>query len=378
MRTESIALQPGVACADSALRYMRGHRGLALVLLCLVAAACTGRTRDRASGQAVALQGKGDATRDDPCSLLDVSDVAAAIGPLAGPPYRGDPNPDPSSDVCRYETNDYRRIQLSVDWTGGAMAMKMVALGRRLGDKALQAETQTGIVLKAGDTLRGDWDQIALSPASCCSLDALRGDADVQLDWTGTRLTIAAAGALLNSAIRRLNHRLAIDGTAGEAAAKQRWAAMAQDSALDACGLVSQQDAEAIIGTPLSVPPDHGSAQEGPRRTSCYYRTPMPNAPNAAFVYEIDLKEWSDAHAKFAEDEFVINGAVGGIRRQWSGGDSTTPAEAPEPPGPWDEIGSSVSGGYQAVKGPLLLAVSTNGDHTRARALLAKAVSALQ
>ncbi|HEX5409499.1 MAG TPA: hypothetical protein VFW89_07010 [Gemmatimonadaceae bacterium] len=68
--------------------------------------------------------------------------------------------------------------------------MKMVNFGRNLTDKALRAETQTGVVAKAGDPLHGNRDQLAMSPASCCSFDALKGDSHVQLDWEGTKLTV--------------------------------------------------------------------------------------------------------------------------------------------------------------------------------------------
>ena len=364
---------------------MRTREAVALGLVCVVAAACSGNIRDRiAKERAESAAAGGGSAGGDPCTLLDSSEVAAAIGPLAGPPYRGGLVPDPSSDMCEYDTKDYRRLQVTVDWSGGKMAMKFVGMGRNLTDKASQAETQTGTVLKSGDTLRGAWDAVAQTPMSCCSLDALRGDQHVQLDWTGTRLTIAAAAMLLDTAIVRLAHPLKVDGTAGIAAAKQRWAEQAKDSTLDACSLVSQKDAEAIIGAPLSGPPDHGTAQTGMSQASCYYRTPMPkafaNAPDMSIIYEIDVKEWRDAHAKFAEDQYIIGGVMGGMRKQMAGvtGDTSAPTPPPEPPGPWDEIGAAVNMGDEAVKGHIMLVASTIGDHTKERALLAKAISALK
>ena len=354
-------------------------------LLCLAAtivlmaglSACTSHSGDSSSGQTTESQDSGAVSSNgDPCTLLSASEVATAIGPLAGAPYRGNPVPDESSDVCRYDTQDNRRLLVSVDWTGGKLVMKMMAFSRALTDRALQAETKIGTVLKSGDTLRGSWDQVAATPAACCSLDALKGDQHVQLDWAGTRLTVAAAGALLDSAIVRLNHPLSVDGTAGIASATQRLATLAQDSALDACSLVSQSAASAIIGVALSGPPDHGDPGSTATQTSCYYRAPMPNTPNLPLVYQIDVKAWNDAHAEFAEDQSLIHGAITGLRRQLTG-DSAAPAQPADPPGPWDEIGPSDNGGYEAVKGPLLLLGSTTGDPARLRTLLAAAVTAL-
>lgn len=370
---------------------MRTRTAVALGLAWLFVAACTSSMKDRiakaraeADSASASSGNEASSGEGDPCTLLDTAEVAEAIGPLAGPPYRGGPIPDASSNTCEYDTRDYRRLRVSVDWTGGKLAMKMMAFGRKLTDKASQAEIATGVVLKTGDTLRGSWDAVAQTPMQCCSLDALHGDEHVEIDWAGTRLTFAAAGALLDTAVKRLDHPLKVDGTAGIPAAKQRWADMAKDSALDACSLVSQKDAEAILGAPLSSPPDHGTAQTGMGRGTCYYRTAMPsripNSPPLSIIYEIDVKEWNDAHAAFAEDQYIIGGTLGGMRRQIAsatGGDTAAPKPTPQPPGPWDEIGSAVNMGDEAVKGHFMLVASTIGDHTKERALLAKAIGAL-
>ena len=357
--------------------YMR--RVSAVVLMCFVATACTKELRKHLNEKVAQNQTRGD-TDGNPCSLLDSAEVAAAVGPLAGPPYRGGPIPDASGETCRYDSQDYRRIRVNVDWSGGAMAMKMASFGRNLSDKALRTETQTGVVAKAGDSLHGNWDQIAMTAASCCSFEALKGDRHVQLDWEGTKLTLQQAAALLTMAINRLDHPLMISDTVGLTAARKRWAAMAQDSALDACSLVSQAEAEAIIGAPLSSPPDHGTAPGGVSPQMCFYRTPIPGMPDRNYEYSIEVHDWNSGHEQFASDQFVINGATNGMRRQLAGvtgaADSLVPAA--EPPGPWDDLGSSVTGGYEAVKGPILLIGAAMGDHDKLRALLAKAVSNLK
>jgi hypothetical protein len=160
-------------------------------------------------------QPSGPERTGDPCSVIDPAEVAAAIGPLAGPPYRGTYKPIPGNGSCRYDTKDGRRLLLEVDWSGGPMAMKMIHFGRSLTDQAMKGETKVGkTILATGDTVTGDWDEVAAMPMNCCILAALRGDQMVQMDWTGTRLTTSAAAALLNKALSRLDHPLAIDGNA--------------------------------------------------------------------------------------------------------------------------------------------------------------------
>jgi hypothetical protein len=360
---------------------MMRTRLVVLLLACAAAAACSRKEKapqfSPGNSPSASADDDEDSSDKDPCSLLDTADVAKAIGPLAGPPYRGTWGPDASSSSCRYDTKDYRRIIIDVDWTGGAQAMKFVHFGRGLTDKASQAETKMGVtVLKSGDTLVGDWDEIAMAPMQCCTLDALRGDQHVQLDYTGTRLDPVAAGVLLNSAIKRLDHPLAITGEAGMASAAQRLAEQAKDTLIDVCSLVSQKDAEAIIGAKLDRPPDHGQSKG---ISECYYWTPLPNAPTSEMklAYEIDMKEWHDAHASFQQDLSLIAGLAGGMRRQITG---DTTAQAPafqSPPGPWDEAGPSTNMGLAAVKRNVLLVGSTTGDPKKEQALLAKAISAL-
>jgi hypothetical protein len=107
--------------------YMR--RVSAVVLMCFVATACTKELRKHLNEKVAQNQTRGD-TDGNSCSLLDSAEVTAAIGPLAGPPYRGGPIPDASGETCRYDSQDYRRIRVNVDWSGGAMAMKMASFGR--------------------------------------------------------------------------------------------------------------------------------------------------------------------------------------------------------------------------------------------------------
>jgi hypothetical protein len=348
----------------------------ALVLVLALAAAC-GRKSEAPKASAGSGASSEEATAGDPCSLLEPAEVAAAIGPLAGAPYRGTFAPEADNSSCRYDTKDHRRLLLDVDWTGGAQVMKMSHSARSLTDKAMQGETKAGVtVLKSGDTLSGEWDEIAAAPVVCCALDVLRGDQHLRMDWAGTRLTPITAAALLNLALKRLDHPLAISGSAGMASAQARYAAQAKDTLIDACTLVSQKDAEAIIGVPLVAPPDHGDPASN---RACYYRIPLPgpNPSHAKLEYVIEIKQWHDAYANFTEDQAMIVGVSAGLRRQIAQDTTTKAAANAPPPGPWDAEGPAIRADYEAVKGDLMITATTTGEKKKAEAMLAKAVSAL-
>lgn len=323
----------------------------------------------------------------DPCSLLDPKEVEAAIGPLAAPPYRGNFRPEPRADACRYDTQDHRRMLVTVTWSGGPMAMKMVHTFRGLTDAvSKQGETKVGVtVMSTGDTLSGDWDEIAQGPMQCCDLHALRGDQLVELDWTGTRLNPQGAGALLNTAIKRLDHPLAIDGTAGIPAAQKLFDADAKDSSVVMCDLVPQAVAESALGAKLLNPPTRGSAPGASGGRSCEYTAASPISPNMRRVIDLTLDDWRDGAAQFTTDQYTIGGASQFFKRMLphdssaKGTDSAASANdtTEHPRGPWDMIGYPASPGYEAVKGPLLFKVGEMGERQAALTLLARAVTAL-
>jgi hypothetical protein len=316
----------------------------------------------------------------DPCALLDTTEVAAAIGPLAGPPYRGTFRPEAGASDCRYDTKDHRRMLVSVDWSGGPQVMRIVHFGRGLTDGVSKQGTLTTgkTVLASGDTLIGDWDEVAQGPMQCCDLHALRGDQHIELDWTGTRMAMPAAGALLNSAVKRLDHPLGISGAAGVAAAEQTFAADAKDSALDACTLLSQSTVEGIIGTKLSGAPDHGPPQQngfGPKE--CIYRV-APTAGQMPQEYDLILFSWRDGAVQFAQDQSAIGMAGHAMRTQLTVNGAPAPVDTTENPvGPWDEAGPTPSMGFEAVKGPVMLRLNGTGGRKVLLALLTQAVNAL-
>ena len=375
---------------------MRIHRVVAALAIIALAGACKKHdAKNDANAQLANLSkklgipidtsgtaGGAENTEGDPCSLLDSSQVAAAIGPLAAPPYRGTYRPEPRAESCRYETKNHRRMLVSVDWNGGKMAMKMVGFGRSLTDPlAKHGEEKMGqTVLSSGDTIAGTWDAVAEGPMQCCDLHALKSDQHVEIDWTGTRLSMQGAAKLLDSAVAHLAHPLKINGSARAAIAlgDSLYAADAKDSTVDMCALVPQSVVESIIGRKLTAPPQHpqGSGSFGAR--DCTYTTTMPGSGNLREQFELTLYDWHDGAVSFAGDQHTFGMATRAMRRQFTGDTVTPPTDTSEYPlGPWDEAGPSSSMGYEAVKGPVMIKVGALGEKKTVLALLARAVTAV-
>lgn len=375
---------------------MRIHRLVAAIAIVSLAGACKKADKNKAADAQLSELAKklgipldssggaanGEATGGDPCSLLDSSLVAAAIGPLAAPPYRGSYEPDSSAESCRYETKNHRRMLLSVDWSGGKITMKMVGFGRRITDPLAKHgdETVGQTVLSSGDTIAGAWDAVAEGPMQCCDLHALKGDQHVEIDWTGTRLSMQGAAKLLDSAVSHLGKPLPIDGSAPAALALggALYAADAKDSTVDMCALVPQAVVESIIGRTLTAPPQRGQAAGALGARECTYSTTMPGGGNLRQQFELELRDWHDGAVDFATDQHTIGIAGRAMRRQITGDTAMPPTDTSEYPlGPWDEAGPSTSMGYEAVKGPVLIRVGALGEKKAALALLARAVTSV-
>src|SRR5262245_56613858 len=202
----------------------------------------------------------------DPCSLLEPKEAEAVMGALAGPPFRardGQTGPEPveNGDLCVYETADFRTIALSVEWSDGAMAYKVVTIPSRTmsgttgNENTSSAVSAAKTLLPGGVQIAGEWDEA--SSSGCCTIYALRGDQMVTFDYSGWKADTPAAVGLLNKALVRLDGPLSIDGNAGNAAAlaydKQRPASR------PACALVSRAEVESIVG-PLAADPKPASA----------------------------------------------------------------------------------------------------------------------
>ena len=374
---------------------MRIHRVVAALAVIALAGACKKHDAKNDANEQIAQLSKklgipidtsgtaagAESAEGDPCSLLDTSLVIAAIGPLAAPPVRGTYKPQPSAESCRYETRTHRRMLVSVDWNGGKIAMKMVGFGRRLTDPlAKHGEEKVGAtVLSSGDTISGTWDQVAEGPMQCCDLHALKGDQHVEIDWTGTRLSMQGASKLLDSAIAHLAKPLPINGSAPPAIAlgDSLYAADAKDSTVNMCTLVPQSVVESIIGRKLTEAPKPGDAGGALGARDCTYTTTMPEG-GMRQQFELTLYDWHDGAVSFATDQHTIGIAEHAMHRQFTGDTTTPPTDTSEYPlGPWDEAGPSSGRGYEAVKGPLLIKVGALGEKKTALALLSRAVTSV-
>ena len=296
----------------------------------LALGACSKNDRTtQGSGDAAKAPSASDAsaTAGDPCGLLEVKQVEAAIGPLRDPPYRynGSKNrPDAEGSACVYQAKDLRRMTLDVDWTDGAIGMKMLRGTRALTDKAMSGK----MVTESGDTISGAWDEVAPMPMNCCILEALLGDRLVTLDWTGTRLTTADGARLLDAAVQRLDHPLAIDGGAPVGTVLARIAAEPKDR--DPCGLVTREEAEIILG-PLTTAPERSDSGRGNKCTYVFQQKKFRGSTDMT-VY------WTRGYEAFA-GEMHVRGLVGSrvVARITDSAVQGASTPAPGIAGPWED-----------------------------------------
>ncbi len=263
--------------------------GMRILAIAFAAVAITGCTHnDGPSGDPAGKPTKteaidGDTTRpshgrSDPCSLLEPREVEAVIGPLAGPPFRTRDGLEPieavtDGDTCVYETPDFRAILLGVTWKDGAMALKALTLpGRLLSGveppshvpEAAPAPKAARTLLPGGVQIDGEWDEA--SSFGCCQIFALRGDQLVTFDYRAWRADTTQAVRILNRALVRLEHPLAVDGNAGNEAASKRTALRPKPR--PACSLLARADVEAILG-PLAADPRPDGKDD---TAGCIYR----------------------------------------------------------------------------------------------------------
>ncbi len=333
----------------------------------LVLAACSAKERaSNESGNQAAASSDAEASEGNPCGLLAVKEVEAAIGPLRDPPYRYDESenrPDVAGGTCVYQARDLRRMKLNVDWSGGASDMKMLRGARQMTDQAMSGT----MVTETGDTIAGAWDEVAPMPMNCCILEALLGDQLVALDWTGTRLTTAEGARLLDAAVQRLGHPLDIDGSAPVAAVLARLAAEPKDR--DPCGLVTRAEAEAIFG-PLTAAPERSDSGRGNKCTYLYTEQKYPASAEVSVT-------WSQGYAAFAGDMHV-KGIVGtrAVPRITGGVvGGTDSLHAPAIAGPWDDA-NDTGGTFTAVRQDVMIAVGVGpASMDKAKAFATKAFS---
>ena len=250
--------------------------------------------------------------KEDPCNLLDPKEVEAVLGaPLATPPFRagnGPMSPSTSGSQCIYETAKFRYISLQVSYEGGAQEYSMTGMVKGLmksggGKDDIANNVKKNFRLDDGTELTGEWDEASLTAMNCCIFSGLRGDQLITVDFTASPASLRQGAGLVDSAYKRMEQPLKIDGGGGVAAAKALEKTRPQP--VDACSLLTRAEAEAILGK-LSADP------LGDKHDGCTYKVPSQGIPQE---YDVRIR-WNSGYYNWRSDRYVNHigaGAVGQI-----------------------------------------------------------------
>ncbi len=265
-------------------------------MACIAMAACSGKhPSDALTAAAPPPMAVSDAEGDDqndPCSLIEPKEAEAVLGaPLGTPPYRAS-NTMPKADGsdCVYQTANFHQIVLSVDFEGGAQSYSMTGFGKKLLSSEPSANVKKAFTMDDGTELSGEWDEAQLTAMNCCIFNALRGDQMITIDFTGSEATLPQAASLVDAAYKRIDKPLKLDGGANAAAAREFLKTRPKPMA--PCSVLSQSEAEAIVG-PLTAPPvEHKSPSNSDGW--CEYHVP----PKDGMPRSYDLKyTWQGGYA---------------------------------------------------------------------------------
>jgi hypothetical protein len=352
---------------------------LPALLLCAAlggfALAACGRAASPPSGQPDTTASPGTATSssgsvgaEDPCSLLEPKEVEALLGgPLAVPPFLSrDGVPKRDGSACEYEDADFHSITVDVVWASGAMAFKMLGALQAMVDQ--QAK---GLVhLADGTDLAGEWDEARVM--GCCGFAALRGDQLITVDVGGSNATITVAASLADAALKRLDHRLAINGR-GSVQPAIAFEAAHRPKRRDPCALASRGEAEGAIG-PMAAEPK-------PDENRCSYEYVPRERLSPIYVVQI---RWTGGFREFR----THNAAFGGFSKDLTRNmpisadakaavvSSASGADLPANPA-WETAHWDVSG-LSAVKKDVLVSIDPQGGNSDdALKLMVKVMSKL-
>lgn len=243
---------------------MRYYGSGAALLVCAVLAGCGGKPPPSSGGMPaggsvqppMAQSDTDEFHHDDPCSLLDPKEVEAVFGgPLGTAPYRGsNNNPVADGSDCVYQSANFQEITLSVSFDGGPQAYHVGdSVGNLVkGAGIVNDQTKKVMVSEDGSEIAGEWDEAKLTPFTCCVFNALRADQMISIDFTGSSATLKQAAALVDAAFRRMGKPLSLDGGAHIAEAKAFL--KTRPARRDACSVLSQAEAEAILGKLIAPP----------------------------------------------------------------------------------------------------------------------------
>jgi hypothetical protein len=292
------------------------------------------------------------ASAADPCTLLDPKEVEAALGsPLGTPPFLSrDRAPARRGPACEYEDAGLHSITVEVDWNGGAMKFNMFSAFQGMVDQHAK-----GLVhLADGTDLTGEWDEARV--VACCSFAALRGDLLITVDVAGSKATIATAAKLADAALKRLDHRLPIDG-ARHVQPAIAFEAERRPKRSNPCALVNRTEAEAIVG-PLSRDPT-SIDDDG-----CMYDHAVQGTFAPTYVLKV---RWAGGFSKYREENDTFATATKSLT-----GSMPLAADAKEafaaagagddlPPNPaWETAHWNIAG-LSAVKKDVLVSIEPQG-----------------
>ena len=295
-----------------------------LFVLCVLVAGCSGKSSSQKINTDVRppiAQTESDEFHyDDPCSLLEPKEVETSLGaPLGTQPYRAwNGTPAPDGPDCIYQSANYQHIIFTVTFKDGAQAYRITGFARKLMGNAPTASAKQAFKLDDGTELAGEWDEASLTAMNCCIFNALRADQMITIDFTDSQSSLRQAATLVDSAFKRIDKPLRLDGASNVAAAKAFLQTRPRE--VSACTMITQAEAEAILG-PLAAPPKANSTR------SCEYQLPPKDGmPRSA---ELDFN-WRDGSAAFRSDAHIggIAGMAMGARR----------APRKSQPFPWERL----------------------------------------
>ena len=278
-----------------------------------------------------------EAPKLDACGLLKVEEVEAVMGKLAVPPFLiGNSGPEAGGMRCGYRTADLREMQIGVTTEGGASLLKMMALPAGM---AQGANLKGKLPLPEFADIAGDWDEARI--IGCSNLTALLGDAMIDLNFAGTKLTMEQAAQLVNAALPRIGKPLPIKGNAGVAAALAQDAQRPKERQV--CTLLTRAEVEALLG-PLNGEPT-GSDSD------CTWRYQRIGNDGKARDWPMEVKvRW---HGGFADIRESVQMA-GKVMSSLVGGAAPPPASA-KINGPWDEAAAAVD--FMAVRKDVIVRI---------------------
>lgn len=337
-----------------------------LFLLCVLVGGCSGKSSSQKINPDVrppiAQTASDEFHYDDPCSLLEPKEVEAALGaPLAPQPYRAwNGTPAPNGPDCIYQSANYQHTTFKVTLKDGAQAYRVTGFARKLMGGAPTDAAKPAFKLDDGTELAGEWDEASVTAMNCCIFNALRADQMITIDFTDSQSSLRRAATLVDSASKRIDKPLKLDGASNVAAAKA--SLQARPKEVSVCTLITQAEAEAILG-PLAAPPKAGTS-------SCEYQ--LPPRDGMPRIADLDIT-WRDGTAAFRSYAHV-----GGIAGMAMGG-KTSPKEEPAlpvgaPGDPW-ERGGEFENDFVAIKKDVRVKMNGYRMAGKPKALVAAAMS---